>query len=632
MIEVYRKVLSLFDARERRQFWLLTGFMVLVAFAEVLGISTVLVLLNVLAAPETIADSRVLAWAYERLGFETIFGFQVALSGAVFLAVLASLVIKALGTYAITRFSALRGYTISTRLLAAYLGRPYAWFLVHNSAEIGKTVLSEVDALVNRVVVPSLKLLSNMMIATAIIGFLVFVDPLISVLAAGFLGGSYALIYLKMRDRLRHSGEVMRRALGVRFRVANEATGGIKDIKLMGLEEKFLTRYAGAARLSARYLARIQLMGELPRFALEAITFATLLGMVLVLLLRSGGTIADIIPTLGIFAFSVMRLLPALQQTYFGLSSMRSGVPILEGIAADYAPGPVPGPVSGPVPGTNDGTGAGPGAGAGAGAGAGTGRRGPEPLRLERELELTGVRFRYDSAAGPALTGLDLAIPARTTVGIVGGTGAGKTTLVDLILGLLSPDEGEIRVDGTPVTPANLRAWQQTLGYVPQAIYLTDDTIAANIAFGVPPDQVDREAMERAARAAALHDFVVTELPQGYDTVAGERGVRLSGGQRQRIGIARALYRTPSLLIMDEATSALDGITEDGVMQAIRALAGGKTIILVAHRITTLRECDVIYMFEQGVIADSGTYPELMKRNAQFRAMASSGRSVALLA
>jgi ATP-binding cassette, subfamily B, bacterial PglK len=614
MIEVYRKVLSLFDARERRQFWLLTGFMVLVAFAEVLGISTVLVLLNVLAAPETIADSRVLAWAYERLGFETIFGFQVALSGAVFLAVLASLVIKALGTYAITRFSALRGYTISTRLLAAYLGRPYAWFLVHNSAEIGKTVLSEVDALVNRVVVPSLKLLSNMMIATAIIGFLVFVDPLISVLAAGFLGGSYALIYLKMRDRLRHSGEVMRRALGVRFRVANEATGGIKDIKLMGLEEKFLTRYAGAARLSARYLARIQLMGELPRFALEAITFATLLGMVLVLLLRSGGTIADIIPTLGIFAFSVMRLLPALQQTYFGLSSMRSGVPILEGIAAEYAPGPVPG--------TNDGTGAGPGAGAGAGAGAGTGRRGPEPLRLERELELTGVRFRYDSAAGPALTGLDLAIPARTTVGIVGGTGAGKTTLVDLILGLLSPDEGEIRVDGTPVTPANLRAWQQTLGYVPQAIYLTDDTIAANIAFGVPPDQVDREAMERAARAAALHDFVVTELPQGYDTVAGERGVRLSGGQRQRIGIARALYRTPSLLIMDEATSALDNITERVVMEAVQNIRADTTIILIAHRLTTVKECDRIFLMDKGQVAAAGTYDELVEGSETFRKMA----------
>ena len=306
-------------------------------------------------------------------------------------------------------------------------------------------------------------------------------------------------------------------------------------------------------------------------------------------------------PTLGIFALSVMRLLPALQQIYHGLVSIRGAGAILDQIAADHAAAPPEAPPE-----------AHPAAAP------------PPPPRLGRRLELRGVTFRYPGAARPALAGVDMVIEARSTVGIVGGTGAGKTTLVDLILGLHAPQQGAILADGTALGPANLRAWQRGLGYVPQTIYLTDDTVAANIAFGIPRDRIDRKAVERAARAAALQD-VVAGLPQGLDTLVGERGLRLSGGQRQRIGIARALYRNPALLILDEATSALDTLTEGAVMQAVDAIRADTTVILIAHRLGTVRGCDRIFLLEHGRIAAQGRYEELVAGNATFRAMARGG-------
>lgn len=595
MIEVYRKIFSLFDPRERRQFWLLTGMMVLVAFVEIVGISAVLLLLKVLAEPGSIHANPALSFFYARLGFTNDFSFEVALAVVVLVVVMVGLVVKAGGTYAAIRFGAMRGFSISSRLLGSYLHQPYAWFLERNSSDIGKNVLNEVDGLVGRVISPALRLIASTLMVVAIVGLLMLVDPLVTVLSAGLLGLSYAFIYMKLRERLRHLGEEMMQAFAERFRVAQEATGGIKDVKLLGLEDSYTKVYETAARKTAKSSASLGVMSELPRFALEAIAFGTLLALILLLLLRSGGEIADIVPTLGVFAFSVMRLLPALQQIYNALATIRGARAILDTITADYAS-------AAPKPGLAQTTAA--------------------PLRLEQQLDLSQIGFAYATADRAALRGLDMVIPARSTVGIVGGTGAGKTTLVDLVLGLLTPDEGAIRVDGTAITKDNIRAWQKTLGYVPQAIFLTDDTIAANIAFGIPKDQIDMAAVERASRTAALHDFVASELPKGYATVVGERGVRLSGGQRQRIGIARALYRDPTLLIMDEATSALDNITERVVMEAVQNIRADKTIILIAHRLTTVKTCDTIFLMEQGKLVAQGTYDELVTGNETFRKMA----------
>ncbi|MBA3908695.1 MAG: ABC transporter ATP-binding protein [Rhodobacter sp.] len=595
MIEVYRKIFLLLDRRERRQFWQLTAVMILVALMEVVGITAVLMLLNVLAKPELIHDNSVLSTLFSGLEFSSDFRFLVGLAVFVLMVVMFGLAIKAGGTYAAIRYAAMRGFTVSSRLLGAYLNQPYVWFLDRNSSEIGKNVLVEVDGLVSRVLAPALRLIASALIVLVIVGLLMFIDPMVTLLSAGLLGASYAAVYLMLREKLHHVGQEMVRALGERFRTAQEAMGGIKDVKLLGLEDNYVAVYRKAAQKSARSLAAIGVISELPRFALEAITFGTLLALILLLLLNSGGEIAEIVPVLGVFAFSVMRLLPALQQIYHALASIRGGRAVLETVVNDYVSAQSLADVTRPT---------------------------AEPLRMDRQLDLSGIGFSYAKTARPALQALDMKINARTTVGIVGGTGAGKTTLVDLILGLLTPDEGVISADGTAVTPANLRAWQKSLGYVPQTIFLTDDTIAANIAFGLPADQIDMAAVERAARTAALHDFVSTDLPQGYGTIVGERGVRLSGGQRQRIGIARALYRDPTLLIMDEATSALDNITERVVMEAVQNIRADKTIILIAHRLTTVRTCDTIFFLEQGRVVAQGTYDELVSGNETFRKMA----------
>ncbi len=598
MIKTYRKLFALLDDQERRNFWWLAVVMLLVAAAEIAGFSAVLMLLNIISAPEKIQTNSTLSFVYTRLGFTSDFQFQVVLALSVLGVVVCGLAIKAVGTNAMTRYSMMRGYTISSRLLSAYLRHPYPWFLQHNSAELEKNVLNEVDGLVARVITPSLRLVANSILAISILSFLMLVDPLVTVFCGGVLGLVYALIYLRVRGQMVRVGNDMKEALEARYLVAKEATGGIKDVKVMGLEDVYVQSYAAEAFRSAKAMTRMGLVAELPRFVLEAITFGTLVSLILLLLFRNNGNMTQIVPTLGVIAMATMRLLPSLQQIYFGMVTIRSAGPVLDVIVADFASSPPPLPDPEPD---------------------------APPMKLERELALDGVSFAYDSTDRPTLQGVDLTIPARATVGIVGGTGAGKTTLVDLVLGLLSPASGAIRVDGTTLTPDNLRSWRGSIAYVPQTIFLTDDTIAANIAFGVPKAEIDMAAVEHAAQVAALHDFILSDLPAGYETRVGERGVRLSGGQRQRIGIARAMYRDPTLLIMDEATSALDNVTEREVMEAVQRSRGDKTIILIAHRLSTVRSCDTIFLMERGRLLAQGSYDTLLATSAVFRRMVSGG-------
>ena len=602
MIKTYRKLFTLFDDRERRNFWWLIVIMFLVAAAEIVGFSAVLLLLNVISAPDRIETDAALSYVYQRLGFTSTFEFQVALAIGVLGVVALGLTVKAVGTNAMTRYSAMRAFSISSRLLAAYLRHPYPWFLRHNSAELEKNVLGEIDGLIGRVLTPGLRLVASGVLAASIVCFLLLVDPLVTLFCGGILGLVYALIYLRVRGQLVRVGNDMKDALEARFLVAKEAMGGIKDVKVMGLEDVYVHSYSIAAHRAAKALTRMGLVTEMPRFILEAITFGTLISMILLLLFRNGGNLTEIVPTLGVIALATMRLLPALQQIYFGVVTIRSAGPILDVIVADFAASPPPLTAIEPNVAT---------------------------MRLERKLELEKVSFVYETAERPTLHDVELTIPARTTVGIVGGTGAGKTTLVDLILGLLSPAAGAIKVDGTALTPGNLRSWQASIAYVPQSIFLTDDTIAANIAFGVPKDEIDMAAVEAAARVAALHDFVMSDLPLGYEARVGERGVRLSGGQRQRIGIARAMYRNPTLLIMDEATSALDNITEREVMEAVQRMRGDRTIILIAHRLSTVRACDTIFLMERGRLLAEGSYDELLATSEVFRRMVSGGSDAA---
>jgi ATP-binding cassette, subfamily B, bacterial PglK len=601
LIDVYRKIFNLLEVHERRRFVLLMGVMVFVAMAELIGISAVLGLLSVLAAPERIPQLAGMGWIYTQAGFNSLFAFQIALAATVLVVIMAGLAAKAAGTYALIRYAEMRGYAIACRLLGAYLHQPYSWFLRRNSAEISKNILNDTSEFVGRVLTPALRILANLLLVVTILGFLLVLDPLIAPVAGLVLGGGYALLYLRLRPVLQRYGQEALAADVERFRLAQEATSGFKEVKLLGLEDSYTDRFEVPARRRARIYALSQALSELPRFALEALTFGGMLVLVLILLMRSGGDLGAIVPTLGVFAFATLRILPPLQQIYHALNSLRMGQPVLDHLHTEYTI---------------------------ALAEAANRPAFASPVRtipLNQSLSLEGVSYAYPEAGRTALKEVSITIPAYSTVGIVGGTGAGKTTLVDLILGLLPCNTGQIRIDDVLLSRDTLRAWQSTIGYVPQAIYLTDDTVAANIAFGVPFKAIDRAAVERAARIAALHEFVMQELPQGYDTFVGERGVRLSGGQRQRIGIARALYRNPTLLVMDEATSALDNLTERAVMEAVANMRGDRTVILIAHRLSTVRDCDTIFLMDRGRVAASGTYDELVANNETFRRMVVGG-------
>jgi ABC-type multidrug transport system fused ATPase/permease subunit len=451
--------------------------------------------------------------------------------------------------------------------------------------------------LVSRALIPAMRLIAQSLTVIFLLALLLAVNPAVAAGAGLIFVGTYAAIYWGFRSILRKLGDIRLEASRLRFKIADEVFGAVKEVKLLGLEQTYLARFQGPSRRMAESESTAQLIGELPRYLLETVAFGGIVLLILVLLVGGGNTVNDVLPTLGIFAFAGLRIFPAVQSMYLSLTTLRTTVATLDAVHADYME--VVGRDTGFAVSKIDRT----------------------PLRMTERLDLDRIVYNYPAADRAALAELSLDVRARTTVGIVGGTGAGKTTAVDVLLGLLQPQSGTLRVDGTAITNDNLRNWQGAVGYVPQQIFLIDDSVSANIAFGIRPEDRNQAAIEAAARVANLHDFVLSDLPQGYDTHVGERGVRLSGGQRQRIGIARALYHNPDVLILDEATSALDNLTERAVMEAVHALGHQKTIIMIAHRLSTVRNCDRIFLLEQGRVSAAGTYDELVTDNETFRRM-----------
>lgn len=384
-----------------------------------------------------------------------------------------------------------------------------------------------------------------------------------------------------------------------RFKTLAEAFGGIKEVKVAGLESVLVQRYNGPAKRVAKSVTAAQLAKQMPRFVLEVLAFGGML-LVVLYLMKTHGRLDQAMPVIALYALGSYKLLPALQQVYVHLSTLRFSKPALDKLHSDLQSIPRQVDTS-PT---------------------------PAPLDVKRGFSLKGVTYGYPGASRMALDGLDMDIPAHSTIGLVGPTGSGKTTTVDILLGLLHPSDGCLEVDGIPIDATNCRDWQRLLGYVPQQIFLIDDTITANIAFGVTPSAVNPMAVERAARVANLHDFIMQDLSDGYATQVGERGIRLSGGQRQRIGIARALYHSPQVLVLDEATSALDNLTEQAVMEAVRNLGREITIIMIAHRLSTVRECDCIYVLDKGRLSAHGTYNDLILSSDDFRRMAEAGAGV----
>ncbi len=600
-MEIVSTFFDLLTRRERRNLYLLFVAVLVMAGLEVVSVASIMPFLSVTADPASVHENTYLSWAYETFGFTDTNPFLISLGFAALTALVVSNAFIVLTTWALYRYAWGRNHSLSRRLLHSYLHRPYEFFLTRNSAELGKNILEEVKEVVNGMLIPGLRGMAKSIVALFIIGFLVFVDPLVAVMVAVVLITAYTGIYFAVKNRLDTYGEKRVKTNTERYQFVSEAFGGIKEVKLQGREDTFINQYNEPSKWYSRYQARYKVIRKVPRYALEAVAFGGII-LITVYLIAVQDTIRQVIPMLGLYAFAGYRLMPALQQAFTGIASARFNLAALkklhEGLKEQTT-------ASSGLP--NDGK-----------------EKVDVPLTLDNRLVLDDVYFTYPGAKEPAVKDLSLTISAHTTVGFVGQTGSGKTTTVDLILGLLRPQEGIISVDGTPLGDDTIRRWQRDIGYVPQHIYLSDDTVARNIAFGVPEEEIDMETVRDAARRAHIFDFVEDELPAQWKTVVGERGVKLSGGQRQRIGIARALYHTPSVLVFDEATSALDQATESSVMEAIYDLEGNHTMIIIAHRLSTVRRADNILMLEQGRKVGEGTYDELARRHSKFQSMALS--------
>nr|WP_279310578.1 ABC transporter ATP-binding protein [Salinibacter ruber] len=573
----------------------------LMASLQVASVASIMPFLSVASDPSIIQENEYLRWAYATFGFDDDRSFLIALGLGALLALVVSNVFIILTRWAMERYSWGRNHSLSRRLLRSYLYRPYEYFLTRNSSELGKNILEEVKEVTDQMLKPTLRGVAKAVVALFIVGFLVYFDPVVALMVTVVLGAAYGAIYLVVRSQLDERGEARVEANTKRYQFVGEAFGGIKEVKIQGKEEAFLNLYDDPSERYARNQALYRVIKKAPRYIIEMVAFGGII-LIAVYLIAVRESLQQVIPVLGLYAFAGYRLLPALQEAFHGLASARFNIAALTKLHRD---------LKGLAEARSSASGGADGTAA-------------PPLLLEEELALREVSYTYPDADRPAIKNLSLAIPARSMVGFVGKTGSGKTTAVDLALGLLRPQEGEITIDGTPLRANNLRRWQQTLGYVPQHIYLSDDTVARNIAFGVPRDQIDMETVREAARRAHILDYVEQDLPNRWETVVGERGVKLSGGQRQRIGIARALYHDPSVLVFDEATSALDQSTEAGVMEAIYDLEGEQTILIISHRLSTVQRADNIFMLEEGRKVGEGSYDELLDQHAKFRSMALS--------
>jgi ABC-type multidrug transport system fused ATPase/permease subunit len=600
----WKKAWALLDAGERQRAWVVLGVVLVNAAFAAVSVGSIMPFLAVLSDPTRIQTVGALAWAYEAFGFASDYSFLVALGLASFAMIVLASLTQIANTWSIARFSTMLVHSISCRLLGSYLSQPYEFFLNRHTGEMGPKVLSESAEVVQRFFGPAAMLIAAGMTTVAIVGLLVAVNPIIALGAFAILGGAYAVIYLLVRSLLKQLGRIRVEANRLRFRMANEALSGIKDIKLLGREPSYLRRFEVPSMRMTDANVKTSILSGIPQIGLQAVALGGVIFLCILLIdpadLSAGAALGGILPVLGVFALAGQRLMPQLAIFYQSVAQIQTAAAAVDAVHEDLE----------------------------------LGRRGgsfprhvTQALGLMKSLELEAVSYSYPNADQAGVRDVSLLIRAGEKIGIVGSTGAGKTTLADIILGLLLPRSGRLIADGINITHENIRTWMQSVGYVPQDIFLTDAPVAENIALGVPPEEINMERIRKAASVAQIDRFVEEELPEGYQTHVGERGVRLSGGQRQRIGIARAMYHDADLIVFDEATSALDNLTEAEVMEAIDALPGDKTVIMIAHRLSTVKGCDRIVVLDKGRVVGCDSWAILMSKNSVFQRIAKIGEA-----
>ncbi|MFH0969678.1 MAG: ABC transporter ATP-binding protein [Patescibacteria group bacterium] len=581
------KLDDLFDSKEKIQFMTVMTVALFMAVFQAIGIASVLPFINMVMDPGIIHGNQWLGYFYALFNFKTDNSF-IVMSGFAVLAILViGNLVSAFSTWLKINFVWKKNYKLSSELLKKYLSMPYAYYLNKNTSDLGKNVLFEVQQLTSNFIMPITKITTDTLMVVIILSLLIYVNPSMTLFAAGTLSLAYFSIYFYFAKKLKEGGKKRIHENTEMYKSSGEALSGIKDIKVLRVEEFFLKRFAIHSGEFSRIQSWYKVIGEIPRYIMEIVAFGGIV-VLLIFLVSSNTSTQRIIPLISFFAFAGYRLMPALQEIFSSLTNIEFNKAVLDQIHFDMRQDRLKEKNTSPD------------------------IKDIKPILFERKIELKNICFTYPGHDKIVLKNIDLEIEKNSFVALIGATGSGKTTLVDLLLGLFMPDSGSFTIDGVPINEKNIKHWQANLGYVPQQIYLSDDTIIRNIAFGIPDEEINMDQVKKATQMANLHDFIDGELSKGYHTIVGERGIRLSGGQRQRIGIARALYHNPQVLLLDEATSSLDNATEKEVLEAIDKVAKLKTMIVIAHRLTTVKNSSLVYRIEKGMIVGKGSYEEMV--------------------
>lgn len=598
-MNVFQKSLLMMKRSEKRSGLLLLGLTVLKGLSDTIGVASILPFLSILGQPELVKTNPYASMMYGTLGFTSVNEFLFMLGLCVIFILITSAAIKVLTVYATNRWVEMRAHYLSLRILQTYLRQPYSYYLTRNTSDMSTVILALARNVVVGVYKPVVDLFNAGFTLVLIVVLLFWVNPLMTITSVLVIGFGYLALYFSLRRFIKRKGIVMVDGGKTKFRRVNETLTGIKQVKLSSRENFALGLYSNASLEVAQARSVSASLSQIPKFGLEVLAFGGIVALTLVLFKQSGGEIGKLLPLLGLYAFAGYRLLPILQLIYSSVITLRVSTPVVDTVYEDIKElnklAVLP-------------------------------HAEIKKMQMNEAIKFEAVSYSYSESKKANLENINLEIRKGESLGIVGTTGAGKTTLVDILLGLLEITNGEISVDGNVLDASNIRSWQAAFGYVPQDIFLSDASIAENIAMGIEKSEISSEKLERATQVAKIYDFITNELPDGFETFVGERGVRLSGGQKQRLGIARALYNDPQIVIFDEATSALDNATERELISEISQMSGEITIIMIAHRLTTIENCDQIIVLDKGEIAGKGTYAHLVENNAILKGMASDLR------
>jgi len=594
MYSSLKKLYSEFSAQEKRKLFLLLLIVIMTALLQVVGIASIFPFIAVATNPATIESNHYLSLLKSMLKVDER-DFLIILGGFVLAVLILTNSFLAFSRWLSARILATTIHNLTTKMFSRYLFERYEFHLQRNSAELIKNLTAEVGRVVNGGIMSSITIISGVITVMAILTLLVFVNPFVAIIVCTVLGGSYALVYWAIKIKMAWMGVEMTRLMSERMRYYNEALGGVKELSVLGREHLYIDKFLKVSEKMVKYKVYTEAAMDLPRYLIEIISFGGIIAITIYLVAIEGST-ETAFPMISLYGLAGYRLMPALQSIFKSSATLRHDIVAVDLFYDDLnSKGKICKKQINNIKAYNS------------------------DMFFREKLIIKSICYNYPKITQKAVDHLTLEVKANTSIGIVGASGSGKSTLVDIMLGLLEPQKGSMLVDGVVLTAKNMRSWQSKIGYVPQVIFLADSTVSENIAFGVPGVEIDQKSVERAAKTAEIHEFIINELDGGYGAIVGERGVRLSGGQRQRIGIARALYHNPDVLILDEATSALDSPTEQSIISAVYKLAHHKTIIMIAHRLTTIKACDEIIIMENGKIVDQGQYDELSVNSKSFR-------------